>query len=489
MSVVSNRLRQKFYLDSVELMRLSAELSAQQNVADAVLMIGTENNKRVIADAGLLTDAGRAASANDVIIAMRASDAETVDAAMASALRRLDEAALGATHTQTAHASLAAAAHAFPDANLALISTPGEYATRQARIALEQGLNVMIFSDNVALDDEIALKREAQACGLLVMGPDCGSALIGGRALAFCNAVPRGGIGVVAASGTGLQEVISLLARNGAGVSHAVGVGGRDLLDAVGGISTLTALQLLADDPATEAIVLISKPPGAGTAARVYQRMAEIDKPATVCTLGAPGVPLPAGLKAAPTLHEAVEACLCLELPCGTPPAAAAGGGAAVHGLFTGGTLCAEALAVFQSAGIPVASNVTAPAPVSEPAVHHFIDLGADEYTVGRPHPMIDPQVRSARLRGSMSDPAVGVILLDVVLGYGAHMDPAGAIAETLRTVPAQRRPLVIASVCGTDADPQHRGTQVATLQQHGVAVAGSNAEAARWALNAARDA
>jgi FdrA protein len=290
----------------------------------------------------------------------------------------------------------------------------------------------------------------------------------------------------VSASGTGLQEVISLIARNGAGVAHGIGVGGRDLLDTVGGVSTLTALDMLADDPQTRQVVLISKPPGPHTAERVYARLAELGKPATVCTFGLETAPLPASVQGTLTLQATVEACLGQELAVSEPPAPSGDKERVkVHGLYSGGTLCSEALAIFQRAGVAVSSNVSLGPDMSDDSasLHRFKDLGADEYTVGRPHPMIDPQTRNAELQESLRDPAVAVILLDVVLGYGAHPDPAAAILETLALVPADQRPTIVASVCGTDADPQNRSAQVSALRQHDVAVAGSNAEAAQWAL------
>ncbi len=491
MTLVVNRLRRKFYLDSVELMRLSAQLAADEHIDDAVLMVATENNKRVMADAGLLTDEGRSGSTADLVIAVRAADERAAQAALAAVDRSLDEAALGVEASDRNSAgSLGAALHTLPDANLALVSTPGEFAAREAHRALARGLNVMLFSDNVSLDDEISLKQAARQQGLLMMGPDCGTALIGGRPLAFCNAVPRGDVGVVAASGTGLQEVISLLARNGSGVSHALGAGGRDLLDAVGGMTTQSALSLLAEDPQTQRLLLVSKPPERRTAARIYAHLAGLGKPAVVCTLGLDTVSLPPPLKAARTLQQAVEVCLGIEMATTAPPRASlAGKRNAIHGWFTGGTLCSEALLILHEAGIAATSNVSRGAglPATAKSPHRLIDLGADEYTLGRAHPMIDPQVRNARLRESLNDASVGLILLDVVLGYGAHEDPAGALVEALDTVPEPQRPLIIASVCGTDADPQNRSLQVARLVQHGVAVAGTNTEAARWAAQIAR--
>src|SRR4030095_10708603 len=125
------------------------------------------------------------------------------------------------------------------DADIALISVPGDYAAAEALKALAQGLNVMLFFDNVAIADERAIKLYARARTLLVMGPDCGTAIVNGVPLGFANVVRRGDIGLVAASGTGLQEVTCRIHNLGGGISQAIGTGGRDLKDAGGGMPVL----------------------------------------------------------------------------------------------------------------------------------------------------------------------------------------------------------------------------------------------------------
>lgn len=489
-TVVINHVRRNFYLDSVALMRLSAAMSKHAGVREVSLMIGTEANKSILADAGLLASEGTRAGANDLIVALATDSARATDAVLAAVLAELDAAS---THGAQAAAwrphSLAGAAQGVPDANLALVSVPGAFAAREARRALAHDMHVMIFSDNVALDEEVALKGEAQAKGLLVMGPDCGTALVGGVPLAFCNAVPRGDVGVIAASGTGLQEFSVILAREGIGLSHGLGVGGRDLSDEVGGISTMMAIDLLEADPATAELALISKPPAPNTAERVLSRLSRCPKPVTVCFIGSQATTLPANTHAGETLHEAALAVLARR---GLAPApfdvqqfgksvGAHGPRRWVHGLFTGGSLCAEAQTLFRRAGIAFASNAPIPGSgcsTEEPGGHQLIDLGADEYTTGRPHPMLEPSVRAEVLEERLARADVAVILLDLVLGFGAHADPAHAIAEVLNAAgPAQ--PVVIASVCGTRQDPQGFERQVATLEQAGVQVAPCNAQAA----------
>ncbi|MCP5152165.1 MAG: acyl-CoA synthetase FdrA [Chromatiales bacterium] len=499
-AVVVNEVRRGFYLDSVALMRVSAAVRETAGVEAASLMIGTPSNLEILAEAGLLADAGRAAGPNDLVLAVRATDDAAAGAALAAAVERLDGLASGAVEEgggRVAHAAtLEQAMTRLPQARLALISVPGAYAAREARRALRAGLHVMIFSDNVSIEDERALKLEAAERGLLVMGPDCGTALIGGTPLAFANAVPRGDVGLVAASGTGMQEVSVLLARAGAGVSHGIGVGGRDLYDAVGGLSTLAALDGLEADPGTRSIVLISKPPGADTAARIAHRLAACTKPVVACFLGHPAPPgLPPSVRYASTLHEAAS--LAVGRSVTTCDAEALAGrltlpanAGVVRGLFTGGTLCAEAQVVLARAGVAVASNAPVPAAraASEGAVgvNLLLDLGADEYTLGRPHPMIEPVVRVEPLRAALADPSVAVVLLDVVLGHGAHADPVAAVVDTIAAAGAAG-PAVVASVCGTDADPQGLGGQVRRLEAAGVVVAPSNADAAAVAAAALR--
>jgi succinyl-CoA synthetase alpha subunit len=374
-----------------------------------------------------------------------------------------------------------------PESNLALISVPGDFAAAEARKALRRGLHVMIFSDNVPVAEEVALKSEARELGRLLMGPDCGTAIINGVPLAFANKVPRGNIGLIGASGTGLQEISCLIARGGGGISQAIGVGGRDLSEAVGGITTLMALEALDADPETAHIVLVSKPPSAQVAARVMARIGASDKTFTVCFIGADEFQLPKNAFLATTLKAAAENALGgREIGAGFD----ASGGALARrkgkavGLFAGGTLSAEAQVVFRAAGEPVASNAPIPGvPGLEEANagHPMIDLGADEYTRGRPHPMIDPSVRDQALQDALADASVAVVLLDLVLGFGAHGDPAGHLVRILEDRPAAG-PIIIASATGTEEDPQPRSAQVAGLEAAGVLVAPSNAQAAALA-------
>jgi FdrA protein len=453
MTLLFNQVQRGRYLDSVALMRVSRELGALPGIEAAALMIGTPSNKTLMRDAGLLAAEGEQAGADDLVIAVRAKDQAAAAAAARVAdelLARKDE---GRDAAMPRARSLAGALEVLPGANLALISVPGEFAALEARKALERGLHALVFSDNVSLDDEVALKRLALARGLLLMGPDCGTALIAGTPIAFANAVPRGDIGIVSASGTGLQEVSTLIARLGGGISHGIGVGGRDLDARVGALGTLAAIEALEQDPGTAKIVLISKPPAPQVAQQVLERVRRSPKPAVVCFLGSSERGL------ARTLREAAELAVGRKLAFAAGKLPRAQG--RVQGLFCGGTLRAEAELLLDG------------------KKRELLDLGDDRYTRGRPHPMIEPELRNPHVAAAVADPEVGVILVDVVLGFGSHPDPARALVTN-----DFGKKTVIASVTGTEQDPQRWSRQVAILQAAGVVVAPSNAHAAELAAS-----
>jgi FdrA protein len=494
MAALVNLVRRTFYMDSVALMRISRTVASLPGVEAAALMIGSTSNKHLMSDAGLLSADGEQAGANDLVLAVRATGADAANAALAEAQQLLDKPATAAGETaQWNPKSIDTALQQLPGANVVLISVPGEFAAAEARKALGKGLHVMMFSDNVPIADEITLKQEAAQRGLLMMGPDCGTAIIGGVPLAFANEIPRGDIGIVAASGTGLQEVSTLIARNGGGVSHAIGVGGRDLKEAVGGLMTLMAIDALDRDAATRRIVLISKPPAKSVAQKILDRVAASSKEFTICFLGLDQLTLPPNAMLAGNLRNAAEQCLPnirIDWHGAAPSAAELSARIApdrtmARGLFCGGTLCAEAQIIFRRAGLEVASNVPVdgagkPGPSSK--AHVFLDLGDDEYTVGRPHPMIDPSLRDDMLRKALADRNIGIVLVDIVIGYGAHENPAAELVSQL-PAPSQRHAIIVASVCGTDADTQGYTRQKAILEEAGIIVAPSNAHAAEVAV------
>jgi len=494
MTTLVNQVRRAFYMDSVALMRISRSVSAMPGVTAAALMIGSTTNKNLMQEAGLLEETGNGAGPNDLVLAVRAESAEAAAEAMSAASSLLEKPQDNGQGGSEWHPkTLATATQQLAGANIVLISVPGEFAAAEARRALKSGLHVLMFSDNISLESELLLKQEAQKRGLLMMGPDCGTAIIGGVPLAFANEIPRGTIGIVAASGTGLQEVATLVARNGAGLSHAIGVGGRDLKEAIGGITTLMAIDALDSDPGTEQIVIISKPPEQSVAKRILQRVGESKKPFVICFLGSEAIALPDNAVPATDLRSAAEQALAgvrLKWP-DKPNAAAlvAKIGPKRHkisGLFCGGTLCAEAQVMLRRAGLSVSSNAPVPGvkkPADVPSAHRLLDLGDDEYTVGRPHPMIDPSLRNDMIREAFTDPNVAVVLVDVVIGYGAHEDPASQLVAELPAAP-ERNAIVVASVCGTEQDRQGYSRQAQILRDAKVIVAPSNAHAAELAAD-----
>jgi FdrA protein len=503
---LGSRIFKNTYRDSVELMRIAAELERLPGVERTGAMMATAANLELLAGAGLLREPLPAPAPNDLVVSVAAADEAAAGAALVRAAELLappspEPPEAGVAAPATLQEGLAA----LPRANLAIISTPGAYATAEALRALSRGLHVFLFSSNVPLEDEIELKRLAAARRLLMMGPDCGTAIIDGVPLGFANVVRRGRIGVAGASGTGMQQVTCLIDRFGEGVSQAIGVGSRDLDERVGGVMMLAALDRLAADPETGVIVLVSKPPAPTVAARVLGAAARSGKPVVAAFLGGAGGDGGGGVTCAATFEEAAARAVALAKGRASASRRAAEGAApgrgrregraagegsptrpfapgqdAIRGLFCGGSLAGEAAVVL---------NAALGAGAQTRAV--LLDLGAEDLTAGRPHPMIDPRSRNEKIVEAAADPRLAVLLLDVVLGVNAHPDPAGALApavEEARSISgrAGRRLEVVASVCGTRADPQGLSRQERRLAAAGVLVAETNAGAARLAARLA---
>ncbi|HLH74742.1 MAG TPA: acyl-CoA synthetase FdrA [Chloroflexota bacterium] len=495
------------YRDSVEMMRLASLIEREPGVKQVAAVMATPANRALLEPSGLLIGAARQAGPDDLVIAVLAADENAATAALTRAQTLLAGQAELSTgdslNEPPASRSLDGAVDALPGANLALISVPGPYAAAEALKALKRGLNVFLFSDNVTLDDEVRLKRLAIERGLLLMGPDCGTAILDGIPVGFANVVRTGPIGVISASGTGLQSVTCLIDRQGSGISQAIGVGGRDLSAAVGGLMMCEGIQRLGRDPETRIIVLISKPPSAAGLANVGNAVSSIGKPVVACFIGAPPGSLKRfGLEQVDTLEEAARLAValsgnaasdrlaidCAAYPAPSQPFPFTSGQRFVRGLFAGGTLAHEAhLLLRERLGLVAEIEEGNPGNVGG---HAVVDLGADAFTVGRAHPMIDARLRAEWIVATAHDPSVAVILFDVILGFGSHADPAGtlqpAILEAQRVAAADGRMLAfIASVCGTTADPQGLALQEDKLRSAGVWVAPSNAAAARWTLAA----
>jgi FdrA protein len=485
------------YRDSLLLLSATRAMQDGAGVSWAAAVMATPASVEDLTGRGISAADLQDADANALVLAVQAEDAPAAGAAV----QRGHDTLFAGTSRATAGPgrpdprSIGEAAARLPGANVAVVSVPGPYAAITAHQALTAGLHVLLFSDNVPLADEVILKERASRLGRLVMGPGAGTAMLGGVGLGFANAVRPGRVGVVAAAGTGAQEVMTLLDRWEIGVSCVVGVGGRDLSSGVGGRMAAAAVRALDDDPGTEVILLVSKPPDpvvarkvAGASKHTAVIAACLGMPATD---GLPGeVPLAVTLEQgailvartlgmpvpdlAEGLADAVEAAL----------ARIGGTRTAVRGFFTGGTLCYEAQVVLSRALGPVYSNIPLRPDLGLPAPaggHVCLDLGEEEYTRGRPHPMIDPSARREILREQAGGGDVAVVLLDVVLGHGSHPDPAGEIADTCAGLVAGGA-AVVAYVLGTRGDPQGFDVQRRTLCEAGAIVTQTSAQAARVA-------
>lgn len=507
MAVVST-IKKNYYQDSLKLMQISQKLSTLPGIRKASAIMATEANLRMLRDTGIIGQIPESASANDLIVAIEAESEKSAKEAIEKLDLLLSPTRFGDT-VKTEYKNLDSAYNALPQANLAIISVPGQYAKLEVAKAIERGLHTFLFSDNLSVEEEIELKERAKKRELLMMGPGCGTAIINGVGLGFANVVNRGPIGVIAAAGTGMQEVTSLIHNRGSGISHAIGLGGRDLSEKVGGIMAIEAIRMLKKDRSTQALLLVSKPPSEEVAQKVINSVRESEKPAVVCFLGNKfDKKIDSNIRFSSTLEEAALEALRL-----------VNGNTDQHyilsdkswkkqakrfiqllnpkqkyirGLFSGGTLCYEAQCVLT----PILGKIYSNAPLykenklddsNRSKRHTCIDLGEEEFTLGRPHPMIDATLRKERLIKEASDPTTAVILFDVVLGYVSSPDPAGdlipAIKEAKKIAMNKRRSIAfVAHVCGTEKDPQDLKSQEKKLVEIGVLVFPTNALASRVA-------
>lgn len=495
------------YRDSVALMQVSAKINELTGITQASLIMATATNLELLQEAGLIETVPEAGN-NDLLLALEGENESALQEAVVTAESKLHEMASGIIEREIRKEplrSIEMALDAFPDANLALISCPGEYATAEALKALNLGLDVMLFSDNISEEDEIFLKKNAETEGLLMMGPDCGTAIVNGVPLGFANNVKKGSIGIVAASGTGLQQVSCLIDRWGGGISQAIGTGGRDLSTKVGGSTMIAGIDALAADSNTKVIVLISKPPSQDVAFKVLERAAKTDKPVVVNFLGST-VEVPAGAEVteAKTLEAAAHAAVRLTgIDVQTPARhlvttgelatltnRLSGSQKYVRGLYSGGTFSYEAMILLTEMLGPIhsASPLASEQKLDDPwqsREHTVLDLGGDVFTRGRPHPMIDHRLRNERILQEAMDPETAVILLDIVLGFGSHENPAEDLAVAIseaRRATTTNEPIFIGFVCGTKNDPQNLEKQETMMSEVGVLLMESNAQAARLA-------
>lgn len=490
-------IKKNSYQDSVNLMLLTNRINTLSGVKRSSIMMGTEANKDIYKNTGFYTDDLEEAAPNDMVIVVDADQEDVVGLVLKEAETFLGN--LSAVREKSKESSAEdweTAKKLLPQANLALFSIPGEYAANDLEEALDRGLHVFSFTDNVSLEDEVRLKKKAHEKGLLFMGPDCGTGIISGVPIAFTNVVSPGNIGIVGASGTGIQEVTAIIERLGGGVIHAIGTGGRDLSREVGAVTMKDAILALQYHDPTDVIVIISKPPCKEVRDEVVELLQSVDKSVVAVFLGEKPDHHEGNVYLAHTLEEA--AYMAVDLAKGRPVKtnygqdecevqALVGEGQTVKGLYSGGTLAAEA-GMMISESLELGGLIKKDGYILQAGGYEIIDLGDDVYTQGKPHPMIDPEVRIRKMREYAAQPDTGVILLDCVLGYGCHPDMAGALAPVIEETIAQaekegRKLYYVASVCGTRLDIQDYDKSAETLKRSGAIVEESNAKAVRTAL------
>lgn len=498
-------IRKNQYFDSVFLMRINNQILAVEGVVNSAVVMGTDSNKKILSDIGVEEHQLKDATPNDLIVVVTANNSVVVNDVLNNLDNLFDSGQEQKNSLQLK--SLEDGIHYKPDANLVVISVPGTYAFREAKKALDKGKNVFLFSDNVSISEELELKKYADINGLMVMGPDCGTSIIGGVGIGFANKVRSGNIGVVGASGTGLQEFTCQIHNAGFGISHAIGTGSHDLSNEIGGITTIAGLNALENDPNTQVIAIISKPPGIKTLELLKEHINTFKKPVIGCFLGLNNESYNQNCNFIFTrnIDEAVKEALAqvgklpteLELKLSrtelelieSEKKKLTRSEKYVRGMFAGGTFCYQAQQIFQDSGLLTYSNtpINKKNSLSDPDIskeHSMIDMGDDRYTVSKPHPMIDGTHRRKRILEESKDPLVAVLLIDIILGYNASPDPVGDILEAVIEAKKLARNrgdylCVVASVCGTDEDFQDKDLQVKMAEEAGVIVFNSNAKAA----------
>ncbi len=505
--MIKSLIKKGEYFDSVSLMIVGKNVAQMDDVIDATVVMATRENKSILKTAGLYLNEFEKYDDTDLLIVIKSDNEdkfdeifENVDILLKEIRNKKDD------HGTFTPKSLDGALQIQPDSNLALISLAGRYAGNEAMKALKKGLNVMLFSDNVPLETEIELKKYALANDLLVMGPDCGTAIINGVPLAFSNAVNKGNIGIIAASGTGLQEVSSIISEEGFGISQAIGTGGRDIKEEVGGMMFISSLEALRDDENTKVIVLVSKPPHPTVLKKINAKLKEISKPVVSIFLGADKYLIEeSGAFAAETLEEAALLACAISGNFETSKVSKfleerrsdykvivdnevkkiSSDRKYIRGLFSGGTLCDEAQIILKKDIENIFSNRSGDEKYALKdswlsKEHTLVDLGEDEFTVGRLHPMMDFDLRNKRIIQEAKDKETAIILFDLVLGYGANADPINEILPIIKEAKRIAKGIsFICSVTGTEQDPQNKSKVIEILEKNDILVMPSNAAAA----------
>jgi FdrA protein len=506
---IINVVKRNLFRDSIQLMRISEDVKKLDGVEDAVVSMGTDTNRRLLEDLGLLAREAKGAADGDLVIAVRVKAGDDAAEVMARVEQMVmaPPASTGDARTTVLH-SIHSAVERMPGANLAVVSLPGKQAFGPSMELLRSGVNVHLFSDHVSLEEEIKLKTYASSKGLLVMGPGAGTSIINGVGLGFANSVRRGDVGIVASAGTGIQEVSCMLDAIGLGVSAALGVGGTDVSEAVGGLMMKDCLGMLEKDPGTRTIMIVAKTPKARVIREVMDHVEKkTTKPIVACFLGLDPPQVKGGrVRYAKTLHSAVRQAAKMsggeaekaflsklsmsfgELQKASKSLASSLGPGRryVRGLYSGGTLAHETLLIFRellgeaNSNTPLSDRFALPDP-NVSRGNSVVDLGDEFFTSGRAHPMIDPTLRRLRIAQEARDPEAATLLLDIVLGYGSASDPGGALADAIRSAGGRGGKgggglVTMAHICGTETDPQSYADQSARLTEAGAHLFPSNA-------------
>jgi FdrA protein len=277
----------------------------------------------------------------------------------------------------------------------------------------------------------------------------------------------------------------------------------------VGGLMMTMCLEALQNDPDTEVIVILSKPPAESVMKKMLALLEKVDKPVIAAFLGGD-----------PALLEGTKVVYAKDLETAARLGVLASQGKPMvleddtaeeinrlaerecallgpeqkylRGLYSGGTLCYEAMLLLEELGVKSWSNIAIDKNYlieggEASSENTLLDMGEDFFTNGMPHPMIDFRQRVDRMEKESADPSMAVLLLDCVCGYGTHENPAGELAPAIRkakeaAAKAGRHLTVIASVTGTETDPQPRSQQIKTLEEAGAIVLSCNAEASKLA-------
>lgn len=499
----SIKVHKNRYVDSVTLMSIGDKVMSLSGISNAEVQMGTPANTEVLEELGYVLSSD--IKPDDLVFAVTGQTQEKIEEAFKFAESLLSGG--GTMAGQRKYHDIGDIDLSADPYDIAQISLPGEYVLHEAKKALLIGMDLFIFSDNVPLEQELELKELGREMGRLVMGPDCGVGFINGVCLGAGSIMREGSIGIIAASGSGAQEVGSIIEKYGHGISNIIGTGGRDLYPEINGIEMLQAMKLMAEDNNTKVIVLVSKLAGLGVMNKILTEADKIQKAVVAIFLGSEKS-LFEGHNVIPafSLHEAAEkACKLisedvvdlhlskkdLQETAQSEYSRYDSNQKYFRGLFCGGTFTEEALIYLNEnlSGVNLNSNLKTrfADKLRDRHIslgHTILDLGAEDFTSEAPHPVFDPKLRAKRLEKEIGDPETAAILLDFITGPGVAQDPFSLVIETIKKDMSNtgKHITYIANICGTEQDPQNIRENIRKLKECGVIVTQSNYESIRLA-------